>query len=298
MYILCASWLSTTAQNNYSPASLIDQNAINPSVAGAAPFWRVRMSSGWLFGGQKEQILTTDLPLYANKLGASLQVQRFQTLLLTNSSINLNGAYGLIQKTDKQLRFGLGTRITNVQLNTNRLTAQQVDDPLFPSANQNLWFIQFDAGVFYTNKRWNGSMSVKNYSKTIDRREIPRPSIHAILAYKINLSSSWRYTPSVYLKMLQKENQIAIFNKVSKNDFFIGVHALWPQGYYAVVGLPLQKGLSSTSPILLSYSFGQVMAMTNRPFLHEITLLFNLKLKNSEDNSIHNLPIQRSPVFF
>lgn len=94
MYILCASWLSTTAQNNYSPASLIDQNAINPSVAGAAPFWRVRMSSGWLFGGQKEQILTTDLPLYANKLGASLQVQRFQTLLLTNSSINLNGEIG------------------------------------------------------------------------------------------------------------------------------------------------------------------------------------------------------------
>lgn len=224
-----------------------------------------------------------------NKMGAGLIILRDEIGSNANTEVQATYSYKL-DLQDKYLSFGLQGGIVNFKSNNGDVNPYDPTDPIF-YGTQNSSKPTIGAGVILSSERYFFGLSVPRMLKskaTFDDVEAELYSRHfyAMASYVIFLNERVRVKPSVLLKGVSGSPLSADVNVAFNFDekYTAGAFTRNLNTY----GLLAQMKLGEAYKLGYVFEVPTNNSVGSRFTSHEVTLTMNLKLFESQANSINN----------
>lgn len=262
---------------------------INPAYAGSrgvmSAFILHRTQWVGLDGAPVTNAFSLNTPINNSNLGIGLSVVSDRIGPTSDNTLSADISYSVQVSEDYKLNFGIKASGNMFNLDTNKLTPAQQNDPSLNNFN-NEFSPNFGAGVYLHSDKFYLGLSVPNFlqDKKYSDNDVAvfqeRMNFYGIAGYVFDLSPSIKFKPAVLTKMvtgapLQVD---ASANFLFFDKLMLGGAYRWDAAVSALAGFQITDGL------FVGYSYDMETTKLRRynSGSHEIFIRFELFNKKSK----------------
>ena len=217
LVVLMSVSLSVFAQQDAHYTNFMyNKLALNPAYAGSrdAASLLALYRTQWygMEGAPNTQTLMFHTPMFKQRVGFGLGLERDEIGFSESYKINMSYAYRVKVSKNSMLQFGLSGTAYNMRLRWDRANATDIGDFEIPAASTNRWMPNFGAGVYYYSPRWYAGVSVPSLLRneweftdqaTDAQISLKRRHIFGMTGFIIPLSQKVKFTPNLMLKYVE-----------------------------------------------------------------------------------------------
>lgn len=256
---------------------------INPAYAGSRSamniFGLYRTQWVGLDGAPETSSFSLNTPFNNSNLGLGVSLVNDKIGPTTENTFSADLSYSLRTSETFKISFGMKATANLFNLDVNKLSQEDQDDPQFQSLNSE-FSPNIGAGVYWHSDKAYIGLSVPNFIETnhydADEVAIVREKInyYLIAGYVFDLNPSIKFKPAVLTKMVEGSPlQVDLSANFMFNDkFVVGVAYRWSAALSAMVGFQISDSL------YLGYGYDRETTNLNNynSGSHEIFLRFEL----------------------
>ncbi|PWA06677.1 PorP/SprF family type IX secretion system membrane protein [Flavobacterium laiguense] len=254
---------------------------INPAYAGSRSVMNIfglyRTQWVGLDGAPVTSSFSLNTPLNNSNLGLGVSLVNDKIGPTTENTFSADLSYSIPTSETFKLSFGMKATANLFNLDVNKLSQEDQDDPQFQNLNSE-FSPNIGAGVYWHSDKGYVGLSVPNFLETnrYDANEVAifkeKINYYLIAGYVFDLNPTLKFKPALLTKMVEGSPlQVDLSANFMFNDkFVIGVAYRWSAALSAMVGFQITDGL------YLGYGYDQETTNLNNynSGSHEIFLRF------------------------
>ncbi|WP_190808571.1 type IX secretion system membrane protein PorP/SprF [Flagellimonas sp. S3867] len=297
MLLVLISFYAIAQQDSQYTQYMYNTQVINPAYVGS----RETLSLGvlgrtqWVgFEGSPQTFTFTanaPLDLY-NSMGLGLSIVHDEIGPAVESNVTLDYSYTIDVSKSGRLSFGLKGGVDLLDVDFNKLSFSDPNDPNFQNNVDQKLQPQVGAGLYFNSERFYVGMSVPNFLNTkhfdenvlqdsnVTSVAVERLHYFLILGHVFDLNRSWKFKPATLIKTVSGSPlQLDLSaNFILNEKFVLGASYRWDASISAMTGFQISR--SVFAGIAYDYQSTNIEAYSDGSY--EVFLRFDIFHKSDK----------------
>lgn len=281
--MLLSGWMSFAQQDAQYTQYMYNTINVNPAYAGSRGvmsfFGLHRTQWVGLDGAPVTNAFSMNTPIQFTNLGVGLSFVNDRIGPTTENTISADVSYSIQTSETYKLSFGVKATGNLFNLDVNKLTYQNQNDPLLQNLNNN-FSMNMGAGVYLHSDKSYVGLSVPNFfeTKRYSDNDVAvykeRMNFYVIGGYVFDLSPSLKFKPAFLSKVVEGAPlQLDVSGNFLINDkLTLGAAWRWGAAMSAMAGFQITDGLF----VGYGYDLETTRLANYNSGSHEIFLRFEL----------------------